>query len=132
MNKVMLIGNLGADPELKNVKNSTICNVRLATTEKWTGKDGEKQEKTEWHRVVFFGKSADIVAKYMKKGSKMFVEGRIQYKEYEKDGEKKWSTDIIGDRFEFLDGGKKGDDTSSKSSGGGGDSAQPSDDDMPF
>jgi len=100
MNKVILIGRVGKDAE--NPTAAQLAKFSLATTEKWTGKDGQKQEKTEWHNVVCFGKQAETALKYIKKGIMLSVEGSIEYQKYEKDGKTLYSTSIKCDRFEFL------------------------------
>jgi len=100
MNKVILIGRVGKDAE--NPTAAQLAKFSLATTEKWTGKDGQKQEKTEWHNVVCFGKQAETALKYIKKGMMLSVEGSIEYQKYEKDGKTLYSTSIKCDRFEFL------------------------------
>lgn len=104
VNKCMLIGNLGADPELKYTQGGTaVANFTLATTESWT-KDGEKQEKTEWHRVVVWQKLAEVAAKFLKKGSKAYVEGKVTYRSFEnKDGQKVYMTEIVASDIRFLD-----------------------------
>ena len=105
INKVILVGNVGRDPESRYLPNGdAVIGLSLATTEKWKGKDGSKQEATQWHRVSFFGKLAEIVGEYVKKGSQIYVEGRIEYREYEKDGVKRYSTDIIADKLQMLGG----------------------------
>jgi single-strand DNA-binding protein len=112
LNKVMLIGNLGADPEVRDTPSgATVANLRIATTEKWKSKDGERQEETQWHSVSFWGKQAEIAQQYLHKGSKVFVEGSIRYRQYEHEGVTKYSTDIKGMRFVMLDpkgGGDQG------------------------
>jgi single-strand DNA-binding protein len=111
LNKVQLIGHLGADPEARAMPSGqSVANVRLATSEKWTDKTtGEKKEKTEWHRVVFFGKLAEIVTQYLRKGALVYVEGRIQTKKWQdkQSGQDRYSTEIIGDEMKML-GGKDG------------------------
>lgn len=104
VNKVFLIGNLGADPESREFSGQTVCNMRIATTDTWTDKAGQKQEKTEWHRVSVWGKPAENCAKYLRKGRPVCVEGRIETREYEKDGQKRYSTEIKADRVTFLGG----------------------------
>ena len=105
VNKVILVGNVGRDPESRYLPNGDpVVGLSLATTEKWKAKDGSKQEATQWHRVSFFGKLAEIVGEYVKKGSQIYVEGRIEYREYEKDGVKRYSTDIIADKLQMLGG----------------------------
>jgi single-strand DNA-binding protein len=109
VNKVTLIGHLGADPEMRVTPGgTTITSIRVATSEKWKDKNtGEPQERTEWHRVKFFGKLAEIAADYLKKGSAVYVEGKLQTQEYEKDGIKRWSTEIIAHEMQML-GSKPG------------------------
>jgi single-strand DNA-binding protein len=110
VNKVILIGNLGADPELRYTPNGqAVCDIRMATNESWTDKSGQRQERTEWHRVVFWGKPAEICKQYLTKGQKLYVEGRLQTRSWDdKDGNKKYSTEIVGNDFMFLGGGGGG------------------------
>lgn len=105
VNKVILIGNCGADPELKYMPNSNaVANITLATSETWKDKSsGEQQEKTEWHRVVFFNRLAEIVGEYVKKGSKIYIEGRLQTRSWEKDGQKQYMTEIVASEMQMLD-----------------------------
>ena len=104
VNKVILIGNLGRDPETRYMPDGgAVTNVSLATTETWKDKNGEKQEKTEWHRVAFFGKLAEIAGEYLKKGSQVYVEGRLQTRKWQdKEGQDKYSTEIVADRMQML------------------------------
>jgi len=103
VNKVILIGNLGRDPETRYMPDgAAITNISVATTEVWKDKNGEKQEKTEWHRVAFFGKLAEIAGEYLKKGSQVYVEGRLQTREWEKDGVKRYSTEIVANAMQML------------------------------
>jgi single-strand DNA-binding protein len=104
VNKVILIGNLGRDPETRYMPDGgAVTNVSIATTETWKDKNGEKQEKTEWHRVAFFGKLAEIAGEYLKKGSQVYVEGRLQTRKWQdKDGQDKYTTEIIADRMQML------------------------------
>ena len=104
VNKVILIGNLGRDPETRYMPDGgAVTNVSIATTESWKDKNGEKQEKTEWHRVAFFGKLAEIAGEYLKKGSQIYVEGRLQTRKWQdKDGQDKYSTEIVADRMQML------------------------------
>src|SRR5690554_263767 len=109
INKVILIGNLGSDPDTRYMPNGTaVANVSLATSDSWKDKDtGQLQERTEWHRVVFFGKLAEIVGQYLRKGSKIYVEGRLQTREWEKDGIKRYTTEVVvdfGGQMQMLDG----------------------------
>jgi single-strand DNA-binding protein len=104
VNKVILIGNLGRDPETRYMPDGgAVTNVSIATTETWKDKSGEKQEKTEWHRVAFFGKLAEIAGEYLKKGSQVYVEGRLQTRKWQdKDGQDKYTTEIVADRMQML------------------------------
>jgi single-strand DNA-binding protein len=105
LNKVQLIGNLGADPEVRySGSGKAVVELRLATAESWKDKDGNRQEHTEWHRVVFFGKTAEIIGEFCTKGRQLYVEGRIRTEEYEKDGVKRYATKIMGDQFRLLGG----------------------------
>ena len=105
VNKVILVGNLGADPETRyQTSGDAITNIRLATTDKWKDKaSGEMKEATEWHRVAFFGRLAEIAGEYLKKGSQVYIEGRIRTRKYQdKEGHERYSTEIIGDRMQML------------------------------
>ena len=104
VNKVILIGNLGADPETRSLPSGdAVTNIRIATTETWKDKGGEKQEHTEWHRIAFFGKQAEIAGEYLKKGSPVYVEGRIRTRKWQdKDGQDRYSTEIVADRMQLL------------------------------
>ncbi|MEJ6656345.1 MAG: single-stranded DNA-binding protein [Pseudomonas sp.] len=113
INKVILIGNVGGDPEVRYMPNgNAVANVTLATTDSWKDKQsGQQQERTEWHRVVFFGRLAEIVGEYVRKGSKLYIEGRLQTREWEKDGVKRYTTEIvvdIGGQMQLLDGRPQG------------------------
>lgn len=110
VNKVILVGNLGADPETRYTdKGGAITTIRIATSEAWTDKaTGQKQERTEWHRVKFFGKLAEIAGEYLKKGRQVYVEGSLRTDKFtDKEGVEKFSTDIIGSEMQML-GGKEG------------------------
>ena len=139
VNKVILIGNLGADPELRQTTGGkSVCDIRMATSEKWKDKQGEAQEKTEWHRVIFWGKPAEIINQYCTKGQKLYIEGRIQTRTWDdKEGNKRYTTEIVGHDFMFLgtkgDGGGGGQ-TSGQGGGGsyGGGGEVPPNDDLPF
>jgi single-strand DNA-binding protein len=104
VNKVILIGNLGRDPETRYMPDGgAITNISVATTETWKDKQGEKQEKTEWHRVAFFGKLAEIAGEYLKKGSQVYVEGRLQTRKWQdKDGADKYTTEIVANAMQML------------------------------
>jgi single-strand DNA-binding protein len=109
LNQVQLIGNLGADPEVRYLPSGdAVANIRIATTETWKDKDGAKQERTEWHRVAFFGKLAEIVSEFLKKGSQVFIQGRIQTRTWEKDGETRYSTEIVADTMKMLGSPREG------------------------
>ena len=108
VNKVILIGNLGADPELKYTANSkALCNLRVATTDVFKDKGGQRQERTEWHRITVWGDQAENCSKYLAKGRSVYIEGRLQTRTYDKDGQKHYATDIVADRVVFL-GGREG------------------------
>jgi single-strand DNA-binding protein len=109
VNKVILIGNLGRDPEVRYMPSGdAVATLNLATTEKWKDKAGEAQEQTEWHRVSFFGRQAEICGEYLRKGSSIYVEGRLQTRKYtDKEGVERYSTEIRGDRMQML-GGRSG------------------------
>ena len=105
LNKVMLIGNLGADPEVRYLPSGdAVTNIRIATTESWKDKaSGEKKEETEWHRVSFFGKLAEIAGEYLKKGSAVYIEGRIKTRKWQdKEGQDRYSTEVVADRMQML------------------------------
>ncbi|UAW98116.1 single-stranded DNA-binding protein [Halopseudomonas nanhaiensis] len=113
VNKVILIGNVGGDPEVRYLPNgNAVANVTLATSDSWKDKQtGQQQERTEWHRVVFFGRIAEVVGEYVRKGSKMYIEGRLQTREWEKDGVKRYTTEIVvdmGGQMQLLDGRPQG------------------------
>jgi single-strand DNA-binding protein len=115
VNKVILVGNLGADPELKYTPSSRpLCNLRIATTDVFKDKSGQRQERTEWHRVTVWGDTAENCNKYLSKGRSVYVEGRLQTRSYDKEGQKHYATDIVADRVVFLGSG-----------GGGGEGRRP-------
>lgn len=145
VNKVTLIGNLGADPEIRYTANgSAVANIRLATAESWRDREsGEQQERTEWHRVVFFSRLAEIVAEYLKKGAQVYIEGRLQTRKWQdKDGNDRYTTEIVANEMQMLGGRGAGggsfDNQSAPSSNAGGSksNAEPPmedfDDDIPF
>jgi len=120
VNKVILIGHLGADPEVRYMPNGgAVANVTVATTESWKDKSsGEQQEKTEWHRVVFFARLAEIVGEYLKKGSQLYVEGRLQTRKWQdKSGVDRYTTEIVANEMQML-GGRGGASSGSAPSGG--------------
>ncbi len=113
VNKVILIGNLGRDPEIRYSQQGTaIVNFSIATSEEWKDNQGQKQERTEWTRVVVFGKMAEVCEKYLSKGRQVYVEGKLRTSSYEKDGQTHYSTDVIASTVQFLgskqDGGGTG------------------------
>ena len=109
VNKVILVGRVGKDPESKQTNNgSTVCKFSVATSERYTDKQGQKQDKTEWHNVVCFGKLADIAARYIRKGKQVYVEGKITTRSWEdNDGNKRYATDIQCRDLTFLPGGSQ-------------------------
>jgi single-strand DNA-binding protein len=108
VNKIIVLGNCGQDPEVRYTPSGgAVTNISLATSEAWKDANGQAQERTEWHRVVFFNKLADIVAKYVKKGSKLYVEGSLRTNKYEKDGITRYSTEIIALEMQMLDSQQK-------------------------
>jgi single-strand DNA-binding protein len=117
VNKVILVGNLGADPELKYTpSNRAVCNLSVATNEVWKDKSGQKQEKTEWHRVTVWGEQAENCSKFLTKGRMVYVEGKLQTRSWDdKDGKKRYSTEVVADRVVFLGGG-----AGAENGGGGG------------
>jgi single-strand DNA-binding protein len=106
VNKVILLGRLGQDPELKYTPGgAAVCNFSVATTEAWTDKQGQKQEKTEWHRIVVWGKLAELCNQYLSKGRQAFVEGRLQTRSWDdKDGTKRYTTEIMANTVQFIGG----------------------------
>ncbi len=147
VNKAILIGRLGADPEVRFAGSGTaIANVNIATSERFTDRQGEKQERTEWHRVVMFGRLAEIAQQYLKKGRQVYIEGRLQTRQWEdKEGQKRYTTEIVANVMQMLgsrsDGGGDGDFQSQDqpkqsaqpmAAPSGGDSTPADDDDLPF
>ena len=104
VNKVILIGNLGKDPEVRYLPSGdAVANISIATTETWKDKAGEKQEQTEWHRVAMFGKTAEIAGEYLKKGSQVYIEGKLQTRKWtDKEGQERYTTEIRADRMQML------------------------------
>jgi len=158
LNKALLIGNLGKDPEMRSLPSGQpVASFTLATTRRWRDKNGQKQEQTEWHQVVCFGKQAEIAGQYLTKGKQVYVEGRIQTRSWDDrtSGEKKYRTEIICDTFQMLGqrggggdfegggpgagagggsygGGGGGSSYDDQGGGGGGFGGEPDDDDIPF
>ncbi len=142
VNKVILVGNLGRDAEMRFTPGgAAVATLNLATTEVWNDKGGQKQEKTEWHRIVVWGKMAESLKDYLIKGKQIYVEGRLQTREWEKDGVKRYTTEIRSDRIVLLGGGGGGGGArpqrTSTAAGGGDDPmgepiSELTDDDIPF
>jgi single-strand DNA-binding protein len=153
INKVILIGNLGADPETRAMPSgTTVANLRVATSESWRDKQtGEQQERTEWHRVALFGRLAEIAGEYLRKGSQVYIEGSLRTRKWQdKQGNERYSTEIVGNELQMLGGrGGAGAGTASgaasagagsaatpsyteESAGGGGSRSEEFDDDIPF
>lgn len=139
VNKVILVGNLGANPEMRFTQGGQpVANLRIATTERWTDKSGARQETTEWHRVVLFGKTAEIAGQYLIKGRQVYIEGRIQTRQWQdQQGQKRYTTEIVGTNMQMIGGRSERssedtaatvppDDTAGADFGGG------PDDDIPF
>lgn len=122
LNKAMIIGNLGADPEIRTTGSGTrVANLSVATSRSWTGRDGNPQEKTEWHRIVAWDKLAEIAERFLKKGDRVYIEGEIEYRSYEdKDGVTKYSTEIRAREMMMLGGREGGSDFGGGGGGGGG------------
>ena len=149
VNKVILVGNLGADPETRYAPSGdAICNIRLATTDSWKDKNtGEKKEATEWHRVVLYRKLGEVAGQYLRKGSQVYIEGRIKTRKWQdKDGQDRYTTEIEADTMQMLGGRGQGGDSAGapaprqQGNGGGGPSRRPApsggmndfEDDIPF
>jgi single-strand DNA-binding protein len=124
INKVILVGRLGSDPEIRYTQQGVgVTNFNIATSETWVDKAGEKQEKTEWHRIVVWGKMAEVCSQYLAKGRQVYVEGRLQTRQWEdKDGGKRFTTEVIAQNVQFLDRGDRQASTSA---------SQPSDQHLP-
>lgn len=121
VNKAILIGNLGRDPELRYTQNGqAVTSFSLATNENWTDKSGERTERTEWHRIVAWGKTAELCAQYLSKGRTVYIEGRLQTRDWEdKEGVKRQTTEIVANTVQFL-GGPRGEGGGGNYAGGGG------------
>lgn len=137
LNKVQIIGNLGRDPEIRYTgDNKAIANLTVATTETWKDQSGQRQDKTEWHRVVIFGAVAEVAEKYLKKGSQAYFEGKLQTRKWEdKEGNEKYTTEIVVDRggkMLMLGGGDGGSNGATKPASTSQDDAFEDDSDLPF
>lgn len=110
VNKVIIVGNLGADPDLRyTASGAPVCELRIATNESWNDKQGQRQERTEWHKVIVWGKTGENCAKYLSKGRQVYVEGRLQTRSWDdKDGNKRYTTEIIAGDVQFLSSGGGG------------------------
>ena len=143
INKVILVGNLGADPETRYMPSgSAVTNIRVATTESWKDKDtGDQQERTEWHSVAFFGRLAEIVAEYLRKGSQVYIEGKLRTRKWQdREGNDRWSPEVVANEMQML-GGRPGSNAPAQAPAPaaaqvGADAPQPPpgefDDDIPF
>lgn len=121
VNKVILVGNLGRDPEIRSTPSGqNVANFSVATTRRWKDRDGNRQEKTEWHNIVAWGKQAEIAGQYLTKGKQVFVEGRLETRSWEKDGQKHYRTEVICDQFTMLGGGTRSDGAGRASADAGG------------
>ena len=121
INKVILIGNLGRDPEVRYTPNgSAVCNLNLATTRNWKNREtGERQEETEWHRVVLFDRLAEVAVEYLKKGRPVYIEGRLRTRKWtDKDGIEKYTTEICGEQMQLMGGRDEGGNASRRDDGG--------------
>lgn len=132
VNKVILVGNLGADPEMRYTPGGmAVANFRIATSETWAGKDGKKENRTEWHRVVAFNKLAEICGQYLSKGKQVYIEGKIQTRSWDdKDGNKKYTTEIVANAMQML--GSKGEGSHAASDVSADDIPSGDMDDVPF
>ena len=120
VNKVIIVGRLGADPELRTVSSGqTVCRMSIATSENWTDREGQKQERTEWHRVVVWSRMAEVCGQHLRKGRQIYIEGRLQTRSWEDDqGQKKYSTEIVANTVKFLGSIDQGGQQQSSSGGG--------------
>ncbi len=136
INKVILIGNLGQDPETRYMPSGgAVTNISVATSETWKDKSGEQQERTEWHRVVFFNRLAEIAGEYLKKGSKVYIEGSLRTRKWQgQDGQDRYTTEIVAKELQFLDnrGGNGDSSKSARSSGPEQPPVEDYEDDIPF
>ena len=143
INKVILVGNLGADPETRYMPSGgAVTNIRVATSESWKDKNtGDQQERTEWHSVAFFGRLAEIAAEYLRKGSQVYIEGKLRTRKWQdRDGNDRWSTEVVANEMQML-GGRPGGGAPAQSSSSSASSSMPEgppvgggdfDDDIPF
>lgn len=133
INKAILIGNIGHDLEVKTSGSGVaILNFTLATSRRFKGSDGEVQTETEWHRICAFGRTAEVIGQYCRKGSSIYVEGRLRTREWEKDGVKRYTTEIIAENIQLLDKRADGDQSTANKPDASPAQSQPTNDDMPF
>lgn len=137
VNKVILIGNLGRDPEIRYTQGGqAVANFTLATSESFSNREGKREERTEWHRIVVWGKTAELCTQYLAKGRTVYIEGRLQTREWEdKEGQKRRTTEVVAQNVQFLGGPRGAGGASGGGSGpreGGGEDAPPPGDDIPF
>lgn len=137
LNKALLIGNLGNDPEIRSTPSGqSVCNFNIATTRRWNDKSGQSQEETEWHRIVVWGRQAENCKEFLKKGRQVFIEGRIQTRQWEdKEGNKRYTTEVVAQNVQFLNGGPRSQAPQSEGSpppSAPADDFGGSDDDIPF
>ena len=149
VNKVILVGNLGSDPEVRyTTGGSPMARFNIATTDSWTDKEGKKQERTEWHRIVVWGRMSEVCGEYLKKGRQVYIEGRLQTRSWDdKEGQKRYTTEVVAQTVQFLGGARGasqagasdtqasgGSDVEGSASSSGAESAAfgPTDDDVPF
>ena len=133
INKAILIGNIGHDLEVKTSGSGVaILNFTLATSRRFKGSDGEVQTETEWHRICAFGRTAEVIGQYCRKGSSIYVEGRLRTREWEKDGVKRYTTEIIAENIQLLDKRADGDQSTANKPATAPAQSQPTNDDIPF
>ena len=142
VNKVILLGHLGRDPEMRYMPDGTaVANMTIATSESYKDRDGNRQERTEWHRIALWGRTAEIAGEYLRKGSQAYIEGRLRTRKWtDKDGQDRYTTEIVGGRLQLIGGhrseGDGGNSAAPHAGGGGGDigdaTAEDFDDDIPF
>lgn len=133
VNKVILVGNLGADPEIRYTAGGTaVCRLSIATSRRYTDKQGNRQEETAWHRVDVWGKMAETCGQYLSKGRQVYIEGRLKYGSYEKDGVKHYTTDIVAENMQLLGGPGQGNRAQEPEPGFGPPEGGVPEDDIPF
>ncbi|MCJ8277334.1 MAG: single-stranded DNA-binding protein [Bdellovibrionales bacterium] len=120
VNKVIIVGRLGSDPEVKTISSGqTVCRLSVATSENWTDRDGQRQERTEWHRIVVWGRMAEVCGQHLAKGRQVYLEGRLQTRSWEdQQGQKKYTTEIVANTVQFLGANDRSSQNSSSFGGG--------------